>query len=154
MQTVTQVTRIPINHYARLDFNHIDSLVNAIGGIDITLPAATDGFGYHFVKGVNHLNGLTAIYYARDPSVNSQDRLLRQANLFRAVMTKIANDHLLTNPVTMVHVMNAITSLLAVDSTFTNSDIESLVRQFGKLATDAATFVTAPTRTVGMATWC
>jgi len=74
--------------------------------------------------------------------------LLRQVNLFRTVITKIADDHLLTNPVTMVHVLKAITSMMAVDSTFTNSDIVSLVRHFGSLAIDAATFVIAPTRTV------
>jgi LCP family protein required for cell wall assembly len=149
VQTITQLTGIPINHYARLDFDHIAGLVNAIGGIDVTVPAATKGFGYTFVKGVNHLNGVTAIYYGRDPSIKGQGRVLRQENLMRAVMTKIANDHLLINPITMVHVLNAITSMLAVDSNFTNSDIESLVRQFGKLTADAASFVTAPTRTVG-----
>ncbi len=149
VQTVTQFTGIPINHYARLDFSHIASLVDAIGGIDVTVPAATKGFGYKFVKGVNHLTGVTAVYYGRDPSISAQDRLLRQENLVRTVMTKIANDHLLVNPITMVHVLKAITSMMAVDSNFTNSDIESLARQFGKLTADAATFVTAPTRTVG-----
>jgi LCP family protein required for cell wall assembly len=146
VQTVTQVTGIPINHYARLDFNHIAGLVDAVGGIDVTVPAATTGFGYKFVKGVNHLTGVTAIYYGRDPSISDQDRLLRQENLVRTVITKITDDHLLTNPVTMVHVLNAITSMLAVDSNFTNSDIESLARQFGSLAADAATFVTVPTQ--------
>jgi LCP family protein required for cell wall assembly len=148
VQTITQFTGIPINHYARLDFNHISSLVNAVGGIDVTVPAATKGFGYKFVKGVNHLTGVTAIYYGRDPAISSQDRLLRQENLVRTVITTIADDHLLTNPVTMVHVLNAITSMMAVDSNFTNSDIVALVRHFGSLAADAATFVIAPTRTV------
>ena len=148
VQTITQFTGIPINHYARLDFNHISSLVNAVGGIDVTVPAATKGFGYTFVKGVNHLTGVTSIYYGRDPAISSQDRLLRQENLVRTVITKIANDHLLTNPITMVHVLNAITSMMAVDSNFTNSGIVSLVRHFDNLAADAATFVIAPTRTV------
>jgi LCP family protein required for cell wall assembly len=148
VQTITQFTKIPINHYARLDFTHIASLINAVGGVDVTLPAATKGFGYTFKKGVNHLTGVTAIYYGRDPSISTRDRLLRQENLFRAVVTKIAADHLLTNPITMVHVLKAITSMLAVDSNFTNSDIVSLVRHFGSLAIDAATFVIAPTRTV------
>ena len=149
VQTITKLTGVPINHFARIDFSHISGLVNAIGGVEVTVPAATKGFGYKFVKGVNNLTGVTAIYYARDPTVKGQDRLLRQENLVRAVFTKIANDHLLTNPVTDVHVVNAITSMLAVDSNFTNSEIESLIGQFGKLAADTGTFVTAPTETVG-----
>jgi len=36
-----------------------------------------------------------------------------------------------------------------VESDFTNSDIDSLVKQFGSLSADAATFVIAPTLTVG-----
>jgi LCP family protein required for cell wall assembly len=148
VQTITQLTGIRVNHYARLDFTHIANLVDAVGGVNVTLPAATTGFGYTLVKGVNHLTGVNSIYYARDPAITSQQRLLRQENLLRAVMSKIANDHLLINPITAVHVLKAITSSLAVDSNFTNSDIESLARQFGKLTADAATFVNVPTRAV------
>jgi LCP family protein required for cell wall assembly len=148
VKSVTQLTGVAINHYARIDFSHIAGLVNAIGGITVTVPAATESFGYQFAEGSNNLTGVTAIYYARDPALSDQDRLLRQENLVRAIFTKITNGHLLANPVTDVHVLNAITSMLAVDSNFTNSDIESLVSQFGKLAADAGTFVTAPTQTV------
>jgi LCP family protein required for cell wall assembly len=149
VKTVTQFTGIPINHYARLDFDHIAGMVDAVGGIDVTVPKATQGTGYRLAKGVNHLTGVTAINWGRDKSISSQDRLLRQQTLMRDVLTKIAADHLLTNPVTMVHVLDSINSSLAVDGNFTNSDIESLARQFGKLSADAATFVIAPTQTVG-----
>jgi polyisoprenyl-teichoic acid--peptidoglycan teichoic acid transferase len=148
VQTVTQLTGDPINHYARIDFSHISALVNAIGGVTVTVPTATESFGYQLTAGTNNLTGVTAIYYARDPALSDQNRLLRQENLVRAIFTKIANGHLLANPVTDVSVINAITSMLAVDSNFTNSDIESLVSQFGKLAADTGTFVTAPTQTV------
>jgi len=149
VQTITKLTGVSISHYARVDFNHISDLINAMGGVNVTVPTATKGFGYTFVKGVNHLTGVAAVYYSRDPTLSDQDRLLRQENLTRASMTQIADNGLLTNPVTAVHVLSAITSMLAVDSNFTNSDIESLVTQFGSLAADAATFVTAPTLTVG-----
>jgi LCP family protein required for cell wall assembly len=149
VQTLTQATGISINHYARIDFAHISTLVDAVGGLNVTVPTATNGFGYSFVQGVNHLTGVTAIYYARDPSLSSQNRLERQENLVRTLMTTIADDHLFTKPVSTVHVLNAVTNMLAVDSNFTNSDINSLVKQFGSLSADAATFVTAPTQTVG-----
>jgi LCP family protein required for cell wall assembly len=148
VQTITQFTGISINHYAQLDFDHIASLVDAVGGVNVTVPHATRGTGYSFVKGVNHLTGVTAIYYGRDPSISSQDRLLRQENLLRTVISTIANGHLLVNPVTDVRVLNALTSSLAVDGNFTNSEIESLATHFGRLGADAATFVIAPTQTV------
>jgi LCP family protein required for cell wall assembly len=149
VQTVAQVTGVPINHYARLDFIHIGGLVNAVGGVQVTIPAATQGFGHIFVKGINHLTGVTAVYYARDPVLTDHDRLLRQENLVRVVITKIASEHLLTTPLTMVHVLNAITTMLAVDTNLNNSAVESLATQYRSLAADAATFVTAPTLTKG-----
>jgi len=149
VQTITQFTGLPINHYARLDFAHISALVNAVGGIDVTVPTATNGYGYNFVQGVNHLTGVTAIYYARDPSLTGRNRLERQENLFRTLMTTVDKDQIFTHPLTTVHVLSAVTSLLSVDSDFSNADIDSLVKQFSKLGADAATFVTAPTQTVG-----
>jgi LCP family protein required for cell wall assembly len=149
VQTITQATGIPINHYARVDFAHITALVNAVGGVNVTVPTATSGTGYSFPQGVNHLNGVTAVDYARDPYISAQDRLERQENLFRVLITTIAGDQLFTHPVTTVQVLSAVTSMLAVDSDFSNADIDSLVKQFASLSADAATFLTAPTQTVG-----
>ena len=149
VQTLTQSTGISINHYARVDFAHITALVDAVGGVNVTLPAATAGAGYSFPQGVNHLTGVTAVNYARDPFITPQDRLERQENLFRTLITTIAADQLVTHPVTTVHVLNAVTTMLAVDSNFSNADIDSLVKQFGSLSADAATFLTAPIQTMG-----
>ena len=148
VQTVSQFTGVGINHYAQVDFNHVASLVNAIGGVDVTIPAATTSFGHTFSSGVNHLNGVTAIYYAREPSLDDQNRMLRQANFVRAVLVKIADDHLVTNPVTMVRVLNSITSALTLDSNMSNSDVESLAKNFGHLGGSAGTFVVTPTHMV------
>jgi LCP family protein required for cell wall assembly len=149
VQTLTQATGISINHYARVDFTHITGLVDAVGGVDVTVPTATTGSGYSFPQGVNHLTGITAVNYARDPYISAQDRLERQENLFRTLITTIAGEQLFTHPLTTVHVLSAVTSMLAVDSNFTNPDIDSLVKQFASLSADAATFLTAPTQTVG-----
>ncbi len=148
VKTVEHVTGVPINHYARIDFEHISNLVNTVGGIDVTLPHASRDFGYTFAKGVNHLNGTTAIYYARDPAISNQARLLRQENLVRVLLAKIADDHLLTNPITMVRVLNSIKSMLTVDSNLTSSQVESLATKFGNQNADAAIYVTAVTHTV------
>jgi polyisoprenyl-teichoic acid--peptidoglycan teichoic acid transferase len=148
VQTVSQVTGVPINHYAEIDLNHLTDLVDAIGGVDVTLSAGSASSGHTFVPGVNHLTGITAIYYARDPSLSDGVAILRQEDLLRAILIKIANDHLLTNPITALRVLNAITSTLTVDSNMSNSQVESLARKLGTLGANAATFVTAPTRTV------
>ena len=133
VKTITDATGVPINHYARIDFNHVASLMDAIGGMTVTIPKTSTAFGQIFHKGANFLTGITAIYYALDPSISDQVRVLRQENLLRATMTKIADDHLLTNPVTTISLLNAITGALTVDSNMTNSDILSLARKLRSL---------------------
>jgi anionic cell wall polymer biosynthesis LytR-Cps2A-Psr (LCP) family protein len=109
------------------------------------VPVATKGFGYNFVKGTNNLNGTTAIYYARDPKISDQDRLLRQENLVRVLLAKIAGDHLLTSPVTAIHVLDSIKSMLTVDSNLNNTQVASLATKFGNKDAGSAIYVTAAT---------
>jgi LCP family protein required for cell wall assembly len=149
VQTVEQLTGVPINHFARINFNQVSHIVDAIGGVTVDLPAATTSFGHTFQAGPNHLTGLTSIFYARQVSLSEEGRVLRQQSLIRAVIHKIANRHLLTNPASMVRLVNAAIRALAVDSTFTNSEIESLAKQVAGLGSSGAVFITAPSHMIG-----
>src|SRR5579859_4709885 len=60
VQAVSRVTGVPINHFAEIDLNHLTSLVDAVGGVTVTLPAASSDGGHLFTAGVNHLTGITA----------------------------------------------------------------------------------------------
>ena len=98
VQTIENLTHVQINHYARIDFNHVANVVNVMGGVDVTLPDTTDSFGHFFHLGVNHLNGITALDYVREPNLSEEGRVLRQQNLIRAVIRKLYLKHLLSNP--------------------------------------------------------
>jgi LCP family protein required for cell wall assembly len=146
VKTVQTLTGVPINHYARVDFNHAAAVVNALGGVTVTLPQATTASGQLFHAGVNQLNGVTAVDYVRQSSLSEQERVLRQQNLMRAMLAKLAQRRLLTNPLTMVRVLNAITGALTVDSNFSNSQIVSLATRLGSLGASSSTFITAPVK--------
>ena len=143
--TVHQLTGVPIDHFARVDFSHLVDLINAVGGVDVTIPHTTTSFGHTFAAGVNHLGGVTALYYARDPSISEQDRVLRQQNLLRAAINKVVHARLLSNPLTTINVLNALTSALTVDSNFTNGELISLASSLRNVTSNNGTFVTAPT---------
>lgn len=149
VQTVQQLTGVQISHYARVDFTHVANLVNAEGGVDVTLPEATTSEGYTFHTGANQLNGITAAYYVRQPALSEEDRVLRQESLLRAVMDKLSIAHLLTSPVTAYRITNTLISMLTVDSNFTNSQLEKLATELRDLNSGAGTFLTAPTVTRG-----
>ncbi len=145
VRTVEQVTGVPISHYARLDLSAVPSVVDAVGGVEVTLPQTTTSFGHTFPAGVNHLTGSTALLYARQPSLSEEGRVLRQQSLIRAILRKIAADDLLSRPLTAYRVTSALTSALTVDSNFTNAGLESLAVHLRALGSGAGTFVTAPT---------
>jgi LCP family protein required for cell wall assembly len=144
VQTVEQLTHVPIDHYARVDFDHVSKTIDAVGGVDVAIPTASVSFGHKFHAGINHLNGITALYYVRDTSISQPNRVLRQQSLIRAILFKIANRNLLTNPLTMYHVLSALTSMLTVDSNFTDSQLMLLAKELGSLNSRAGTFLTAP----------
>ena len=86
VKTITAATGVPINHYARIDFNHVSNLMDAVGGITVTIPKTTTAFGQTFQQGANFLTGVTAVYYARDPALNDEDRTLRQEVIVRKTL--------------------------------------------------------------------
>jgi LCP family protein required for cell wall assembly len=143
VQTVENLTHVQINHYARIDFTHVDRTVAALGGVNVTLPDATSSFGHVFHVGVNHLNGIEALAYARQPSLSQEGRVLRQQSLMRAVIRKIEFKHLLSNPLTMYRVLHALINMLTLDSDFTAAQIEHLAREVRDL-TGSTEYVTAP----------
>jgi len=160
VKTVEQLTHVQIDHYARITFTGVTNLINVIGGVNVTLAketvakaSATSGKKtvtkeYTFPAGVNHLDGITAVYYVRNPSIPAGSRALLQQSLLRAILDKIASEHLLTNPLTAVHVVHAVVAMLAVDSDFTNSEVEDFAIQLDREGGSGGTFVTAPTHPI------
>ena len=145
VQTVEQVTHVQIDHYARITFTGVANVVNAIGGVNVTLAKQTVSGGYTFHAGVNHLTGTTAVYYVRNAPAAQEAREQNQQSLLRAILDRITSGHLLTNPLTAYHVVSAMTSLLTVDSNFTNSEVETLATRLNRVSGSEGTFVTAPT---------
>jgi anionic cell wall polymer biosynthesis LytR-Cps2A-Psr (LCP) family protein len=95
---------------------------------------------------VNHIDGIEALDYTREPTLTEKVRVLRQQSLTRAIFVKLGSEHLLMNPLRMSRVLHALVGMLTVDSDFSNSQIESLATNLGGLSRRAGTFVTAPTR--------
>jgi LCP family protein required for cell wall assembly len=144
VETVHDLTGLPINHFARIDFVHVSVLVDALGGVSINLPAATESFGHLFRAGVNQIGGIEALEYAGDPTLTDAVREQRQEYLTRAILDKVGTEHVLMNPLKMNGVLRALVSMLTVDSNFSNSQVESLATQLRGLS--GSTFITAPTQ--------
>jgi polyisoprenyl-teichoic acid--peptidoglycan teichoic acid transferase len=85
---------IPIHYYAKLDFVGFIKIVDAVGGVDITVDKGFDdptydgyqvgGYrnavrGFSITAGRHHLDGVTALAYARSRKANGESDFTRQA---------------------------------------------------------------------------
>lgn len=105
MQTVQSALNIPAPYYVRLNFTAFEKLIDMIGGIDIYLEEPIDdpnypdaGFGYdplHLEAGWQHLDGRTALKYARTRATpgSDLDRVKRQQQVILTVRDKILKNH-------------------------------------------------------------
>jgi len=87
---------IPIHYYARLDFGGFIQIVDAVGGVDIVAPHAFDdptydGYrigerGYSITAGPHHLDGKSALAYARSRKALGESDFTRQARQQQILM--------------------------------------------------------------------
>jgi LCP family protein required for cell wall assembly len=98
-KTVRNLLGVPIDYYVRVNFTGFESLIDAIGGITIDVESPIDDYEYpdgnygtmevHIPAGVQHMDGETALQYARSRHGTSDyDRSRRQQMLLMAIRDK------------------------------------------------------------------
>jgi LCP family protein required for cell wall assembly len=113
-RTVRDFTGLPINHIAIVDFGSFRELVDAVGGIEIDVPApivsnkfdcplktqaACDRWpGWRFGRGRQHMDGRRALVYSRirENKLNPSESDITRGERQQAVMTAITRK--LTSP--------------------------------------------------------
>jgi LCP family protein required for cell wall assembly len=86
---------IPLHHWVRVEFNGLIESIDLLGGIDVRstgyLYDECGGVYYYYEPDkVYHMNGLTALCYARMRKKSSDfDRLRRQKEILEAMFNKI-----------------------------------------------------------------
>jgi LCP family protein required for cell wall assembly len=143
IQTLDNLTGVHIDHYSRITYSGLSGVVDAMGGVDVNVPYPTTSFGFTFHAGINHLTGASALAYVRQPAVSEVGRMQLQENLFRVILRKIASRRFFVG--TDFHVLNAVVAAVSVDSTFTNSQLESLALSLGHLQGSDGLSIDVPT---------
>jgi LCP family protein required for cell wall assembly len=141
IRTVEGLTDLRIDHFAVIDFAGFRSMVDAVGGIDVDVPAPVGAFG----RGVNHMDGAQALAYVRDPSGYTRgDRARRQQNALRAILTKAASSGTLTGPVQLYDFLDAASRSVGVDDTLSNDGLRAIAIKMSDLGPKDVIFLRAP----------
>ncbi len=98
VQTVQELTGLPIHHYVELDFSGFPSIVDSLGGVEIDVPKAIDsqypkGLDWtqvHFDPGPQKMSGEEALVYVRVRySDDDFQRMGRQQQFMEALQKKV-----------------------------------------------------------------
>lgn len=155
VQTIEGIIDSRIDHVAIVDFNGFKGITSALGGVTVDNPSAftsTDGYHFHFNKGMIPLDGQTALTFVRERHafVDGDYQRVRNQQLFiKAVMGKTLSKETLTNPVTISNLVSAIAPFMAVDSGLNSGYAVSLGLELRDIRVDNVKFFTMPTLGTG-----
>ena len=161
VETVEAALDIPINHYVEIDFLGFKEIVDAVGGVDIYVPAPVrDEFSELDLPqaGCVRLDGRQGLAFVRsrnletfesgrwqvDPSADL-GRIQRQQDFMRRMMRKAVSSGL-TNPVKLNRLVNIGVRQVTLDSEMSTSDIGRLARRFRSLDPETVDMITLPTQ--------
>ncbi|QRJ66838.1 LCP family protein [Staphylococcus saccharolyticus] len=90
VKSLEELTNVPVDHYAAINMDGVKSVVDDLGGVDITSNATFNFHGYQFNKGQKyHMNGDKALTYMRsreqEGAGGDSGRQLRQQQVIEVV---------------------------------------------------------------------
>lgn len=129
INTVEDWMGVDINYYIRVNFSMVVELVDAIGGIDVKSDYAFKSkvSHYRYVKGINHLDGKGALYFARERKAfkaEDEQRIRNQQIVLEAMLKKITSSKVLL--ASYVELLDAVEGKMQTN--LTDRDIYSLVK--------------------------
>ena len=136
METVEDCFNVAVDHYVRINFNSFVQIVDAVGGVDINLteeeaaalnwevPSNSMLIVNKVTPGLNHMDGYTALQYARLRAIDSDwMRIQRQRTVIQAVLDQIKS----ASPLELNTLLDTVLPL--VQTNFTKSEIAALLVQ-------------------------
>jgi LCP family protein required for cell wall assembly len=146
VQTVEQLTGLTINDYVEVNFLGFVKVIDALGGVNICLPYAVDDpySGLDMSAGEHHVNGITALEFARDRhSFPTSDlaRIQDQQQLISSALIEGINSGLLVNPLRLERFLSSVSAAIKVDQGF---DVVRLADELRGISPHDVTFTTVP----------
>lgn len=128
VRTIEDITSLKMNYYAILNFDGFEKIINSIGGINIMnerdiydprYPGPNYSYEtFELKKGFHHLDGATALKYARerhDDPEGDFGRAKRQQQIIQATKNKIFSAGTLLNPFALNKLFDALGENIVTD---------------------------------------
>ena len=149
---IHQLTGIPIDHFAMVDFSGVVSMSDAVGGVKVCVSNNVYDPQSHLKlsKGTHTLKGVAALEFVRTRHGfgNGGDigRTAAQHIFLTAMINQMKSTGTLTSPTRLWDLANAATKALTVDTSLDSiPKLTGLAEDLNKVATDRITFTTMQT---------
>ncbi len=144
--TVEQATGLPINDFIEVNFLGFVKVIDALGGVNICLPQAVDDpySGLRLGAGTHHVNGITALEYARDRhsfAASDLARIDNQQRLLASLLSQAIGSGTLANPLRLSRFLGSVLGVIKVDQ---NLDLATLADQLRGITPRDVRFLTVP----------
>jgi LCP family protein required for cell wall assembly len=146
VQTVQQATGLTVNDFIQVNFLGFVQVIDALGGVNICLPfAVNDSYsGLHMSAGPHHVNGITALQYARDRhsfATSDLARITDQQHLLASLLSEAISSGTLANPLRLSRFLRATLAAVKVDQ---GLNVAALADQLRGISPREVRFMTVP----------
>lgn len=130
LSSVGEWLNLDFDYYVKMNFDACVDIVDAIGGIDVDSPKAftsSERSKYKYKKGINHLDGKGALYYARERKAFDGEDQLRVRNQLQVMEAVI---HKVTTSTTLLTSYGSIMETLGdeLETNMPTSDMQKLMK--------------------------
>lgn len=151
VETVQDLSGIPLDHYLEVRFLGFHDLVEAVGGVTVCLdrPIDDEDAGIDLPAGCQRLDGRQALGYARVRKIDSDlKRIERQQRFLRALASRVLSPSTLLNPVRLVRTADRTGDALTADRRLGPLTLSRIAVAAPSLTSKNAVTATVPTRSV------
>src|SRR5690349_717952 len=144
--TVERATGLTVNDFIEVNFLGFVKVIDALGGVNICLPQPVDDSysGLHLSAGLHHVNGVTALKYARDRhsfAASDLARITDQQSLVASLLQEAVSSGTLANPLRLSRFLAVVPGVIKVDQ---NLDLTGLADQLRGITPAEVRFLTVP----------
>jgi LCP family protein required for cell wall assembly len=146
---VQQLTSIPIDHFAMVDFSGVVNMSDAVGGVNVCVSNDVYDPDSHLklAKGTHTLKGLAALEFLRTRhgfgDGSDLGRTYAQHIFLTQMISKMKSGNTLSDPLSVLSLANAATKALTVDTGLDSiPKLVGLADDLNKVPTDRITFTT------------
>lgn len=149
VRTVEAATGVHLDHYAEINFVGFVAMVDAVGGVEMTIPTPIhdEKAGLNLPAGTTNLSGPQALAYVRaryfDPTADL-GRMKRQQAFVGALMQKATSPAVLMNPMKLMAFANAAAASLTVDEKMGRTQLWGLFESAQVGSASDVSFQTVP----------